>query len=116
MSPEQAYGDRATPATDVYALGIVLFEALTGDPPFNGASALTVARRHIECPPPIHRLTHARVPRYLVEVVRRCLAKDPRDRYGDAGALERALTAPPSSAACAPVLPPDLQTWDAYGF
>jgi eukaryotic-like serine/threonine-protein kinase len=104
MAPEQADGQPVTPATDVYSAGIVLYEMLAGEPPFNGDSAVEIALRHMQAPvPPLPSGT----PRSLERVVARALAKDPADRYQSAaemaGALARARlgaqTAAPAEAA-----------------
>jgi serine/threonine protein kinase len=92
LAPEQALGDELGPATDVYALGCVLFELLTGAPPFPAASAVAVAYRHVHDPAPMPNETRPEVPGALAAIVGRCLAKQPGDRYRDAGELEAALT------------------------
>jgi hypothetical protein len=88
MAPEQADGGRITPATDVYAIGAILYEMLAGLPPFDGRTAVELAVRHREDPvPPLP----AHVDPDLARVVYAALAKRPRDRYADAGAMARAL-------------------------
>jgi serine/threonine protein kinase len=91
LAPEQALGDELGPATDVYALGCVLFELLTGIQPYTAASAVAVAYRHVHDPVPMPGALRPEVPSALAAVVVRCLAKQPGDRYPDAGALEAAL-------------------------
>jgi serine/threonine protein kinase len=89
MAPEQARGDQGKvgPAADVYALGAILFEMLTGRPPFQAATVMDTLIQVIEQPPPDIRSLNPRVPETLAAFCRRCLAKDARDRYPDAGAL-----------------------------
>ncbi|MBV9416255.1 MAG: protein kinase [Solirubrobacterales bacterium] len=88
MAPEQASGLPVTPATDVYSVGIVLYEMLAGHPPFNGDSAVEIALRHVQdTPAPLPNGT----PRSLERIVRRALAKEPSERYQSAAAMADAL-------------------------
>ncbi|WP_200842163.1 serine/threonine-protein kinase [Actinomadura sp. K4S16] len=82
MAPEQLRSERATPRTDLYALGCVLYEILAGKPVFTATSPHALSYKHLEeDPAPLHR---ADVPLPLEDLVRRLLAKDPRQRPGDA--------------------------------
>ncbi|HEU4656749.1 MAG TPA: Stk1 family PASTA domain-containing Ser/Thr kinase, partial [Capillimicrobium sp.] len=91
LSPEQAQGLPVTPASDLYSIGIVLYEMLTGRLPFDGESAVTIALKQVnEAPPPPSRLNPAITPE-LEEVVLRALAKDPAQRFPDADAFILAL-------------------------
>ncbi|MDQ6778971.1 MAG: serine/threonine protein kinase, partial [Actinomycetota bacterium] len=88
MAPEQARGGSTGPATDIYGVGIVLYEMLAGHPPFTERSAVELALRHLHDPPPP---LDGRTPRALVEILGRALAKRPEDRYPSAGAMADAL-------------------------
>jgi tRNA A-37 threonylcarbamoyl transferase component Bud32 len=94
MAPEVIAGDPATPRSDVYALGAVLYWLLAGAPPHEGETPQAVARAHLdrEPPPPSARLGRE-LPAALEEAVMRCLRKDPLLRYADAGELAAALRA-----------------------
>jgi eukaryotic-like serine/threonine-protein kinase len=88
MAPEQARGGPTSPATDVYSVGIVLYEMVSGRTPFIERSAVEVALRHLNDPPPP---LPAGTPPALAEIVERALAKVPADRYPSAGAMADAL-------------------------
>jgi eukaryotic-like serine/threonine-protein kinase len=89
MAPEQASGLGATPATDVYGVGVVLYEMLAGRPPFQGTSVVELAFSHVhDTPPPLP--PHVSAP--LADVVGRALAKDPHERFADGRAMARALS------------------------
>jgi eukaryotic-like serine/threonine-protein kinase len=88
MAPEQAQGRRTSPATDVYGMGVVLYEMLAGQAPFTGTSAVELALCHLhDEPPPLPRA----VPLSLALIVDRALEKDPADRYPDGRAMALAL-------------------------
>jgi serine/threonine-protein kinase len=84
ISPEQAAGQVATAASDVYALGVVAYQCLAGRRPFEGESPLEIAMRHVREPPPP---LPADIPPAVREIVMRALAKDPASRWPSAAAL-----------------------------
>jgi serine/threonine protein kinase/WD40 repeat protein len=85
MAPEQAAGSKQIgPPADVYALGAILFECLTGRPPFVGGEPLSVLLKVVNDPPPDVRSLRPEVSRALAAIVMRCLDKDPRRRYASA--------------------------------
>jgi eukaryotic-like serine/threonine-protein kinase len=91
LSPEQARGMNVGPQSDLYSLGIVLFEMLTGQVPFSGGSAVEIAMRHVsERPPPVRRLNR-RVSAGMEQIVERALAKDPEQRFASADQMGREL-------------------------
>jgi len=92
MAPEQAIGSEVGPAVDIYALGVMLYEILTGDLPFDAETTAQVLRKHImEHPEPMSELVDDDVPHALSAVVMSCLAKDPHDRPASADALRKGL-------------------------
>jgi eukaryotic-like serine/threonine-protein kinase len=109
ISPEQAEGNSAGPQSDIYSLGIVLYEMLTGAVPFTGDSALGVAMRHVTdtVPPPSE--LNGDVPKAFDQVVAKATVKNPSDRYSDARAMALALSEaaqPTGEGETAPVVTP----------
>jgi serine/threonine protein kinase len=91
LSPEQAAGGRATPASDVYALGVVLYEMLAGRPPFTGETAVAVAAAHVsQEPPPIEDVAPD-VPHHLALACHHALAKEPHQRPATAAEFAQML-------------------------
>jgi eukaryotic-like serine/threonine-protein kinase len=115
LSPEQAQGDRAGPASDLYSLAIVAWELLTGNRPFEAESVTAEAAAHVNAPVP-SVCENAEVPCELDPVFYRALAKTPSERYGSAGEFVAELRAAYADAAGAtrhfervvaePILPP----------
>src|SRR5579864_7430915 len=90
LSPEQASGKPVTQVTDVYSLGVVLYELLAGEVPFHGNNLVAMAMQHLHDPPPSLLAVRPDLPPRLVAAVERALAKNPDDRFPtmDAFALE----------------------------
>ncbi|HEX9710478.1 MAG TPA: protein kinase, partial [Candidatus Thermoplasmatota archaeon] len=91
MSPEQIRGDELDERSDLYGLGVVIYELFTGVVPFQGKSPLDTLVKHMNTPPPLYGDAAARLPPGLVAVLRRCLAKRPDERYSTARDLLDAL-------------------------
>jgi tRNA A-37 threonylcarbamoyl transferase component Bud32 len=91
FSPEQARGASTTPGSDVYGLGLVLYEALTGTRPFAGETTDAIALARIDAEPPSPRAIRPEVPAEFDAIVRRALAPHPDDRYPNGTAMAAAL-------------------------
>lgn len=93
FAPEQAAGQAATPASDVYAIGIIIFEMLTGRLPFESDTLAGLVLKHLhEAPPPISQINPT-VPPQLEQIINKILSKEPVGRYRTAGQLEQILRA-----------------------
>ncbi|MDZ4671689.1 MAG: protein kinase [Phototrophicales bacterium] len=93
FAPEQAQGEKPTAASDVYSIGIVLFEMLTGRLPYTGTNQQELALAHIRNPVPLASDINPNVPKDLAEIVRKVMDKEPRDRYRTADQLGQILIA-----------------------
>ena len=91
MAPEQAEGRPTTTATDVYSLGVVLFEMATGQLPFTAETPLAIARLQLEAPPPPPQQLNPRLPLPIAEVILACLQKEPDLRPASAALVAAAL-------------------------
>jgi beta-lactam-binding protein with PASTA domain/predicted Ser/Thr protein kinase len=119
LSPEQAQGKETTPRSDIYSIGVILYEALTGRVPFQGDSAVAVALKQVSETPRRPSAINPKVPPALDAVVMRALAKDPEARFKDADAFLKGLDAaetapdrprPEDTAAFAAVTPAGERT------
>ena len=91
LSPEQAAGDEIHPSSDVYVIGLLLYEMLAGQPPFDSADESTLALQHMrQTPTPLQALA-PRVPQSLAQIVHKSLAKEPAARYRNAGQVATIL-------------------------
>lgn len=81
LAPELARGNLATERSDIYALGIILYELLTGDVPFKGEGAVNIALQHLEAEMPSIKLVKEELPNSLDNIISRCTCKLPSDRY-----------------------------------
>lgn len=91
LSPEQARGERLTASSDLYSLGVVMFEMLAGRPPFVGPTAVSIAMQHASTyPPPLHQF-NPHVPPAVEQIVVKALEKEPEDRFLSAAEMRQAL-------------------------
>ncbi len=94
MAPEQIEGQRGDQRTDVYALGTIMYELLTGKLPFTGDSNMVVMAQHLNGTAPRVDKVNPSISPQLAAIVATCLARNPDDRYADMNALMQALEHP----------------------
>jgi eukaryotic-like serine/threonine-protein kinase len=93
VAPEQAQGGHVGPAADLYSLGCVLFEAITGETPYRGANPVAIATQHVSAPVPNPRELVPDLPGQVAALIIRALDKDPERRFASASAMADALAA-----------------------
>ncbi len=93
LSPEQAAGDTVLPASDVYVIGSLLYEMLTGRPPFRASDEMVLVLQHLRQDPPSLQILAPQVPPVVSQIVQKALAKEPAARYRNAGQLSYVLRA-----------------------
>jgi eukaryotic-like serine/threonine-protein kinase len=103
LAPEQVEGRPVDPRTDIYGLGVVLYEALAGEPPFDADSVAATALARLHQDPPALADRRSEVPPALAGIVMRALAREPSDRFGTAQELRGALVSPRTLLPPAPV-------------
>ncbi len=91
ISPEQAKGRPGNESSDIYSLGVTLYEVCTGVPPFRGDSPFAIIIQQISAPPPLPTLINPELPPALEAVFLRCLAKEPEERFPSASSVTSAL-------------------------
>lgn len=107
LSPEQVNGDIATARSDIYSLGCVLYQTVTGKAPFSGETSMAVALSHRNLPIPKARDFDLSIPQAIDDIISRAMAKSPGQRFASAGQMARALRAIIGEAPITPVVAVD---------
>lgn len=94
ISPEQVLNVRSNPASDIFALGVVMYQAVTGELPFGDPKSIGGLKRRLYADPVPPRAINKDCPNWLQEIILKCLEADPKDRYASANELARALENP----------------------
>lgn len=117
-SPEQARGYAGNERSDLYSLGVILYEIVTGVPPFRGDSPAAVLAQHVNVTPTSPVLINPNIPPALTMVIMTALAKDPNARFARAtlltAAIAEALNVPPPESLGQPAFPPDMRNMPTY--
>ena len=117
-SPEQARGYAGNERSDIYSLGVILYEIVTGVPPFRGDSPAAVLSQHLNTTPTSPVLVNPNIPPALTMVIMTALAKDPNARFARAAimtaAIAEALNVPPPESLGQPAYPPDMRNMPTY--
>jgi serine/threonine protein kinase len=93
MAPEQVIGEEVDARADLYSLGVILYQMVTGTTPFQGETPMQIAAQHLQAPPPAPQLFRPDLPKAVEQVILRALAKRPSDRYRRAEDLSSAFNA-----------------------
>lgn len=92
FSPEQARGEDVTPQSDIYSLGVVLYEIVSGQVPYQGDNPVSIALKHLQEEPKSLRALNPTIPNELEQIIFRAMAKDPKNRFASAEQMQQALS------------------------